>query len=537
MKAEKFLVTTRTANGRDRADVWDTSSPMGLGFPFKYVMERTAAGVMVRSLGGSVNQVQVGAAVLVDEQTLLNGAEIELPGTRTKVRLRLVRPIRAAYLPDPVAAREASEGKLPAILAFSGMRRVLLGCTAIHSAYVAYSRGRPLFTVYHSPEGYRIKPLLSGVALKLKNQKPLTGKPGEAWQLTTEQFLGATVLKGYYWWRFSLVPALSGVLSRTTAAEIDQEGFWFKRAMMGVAGVLGLLCLVTLVWPARPLQTEEEKKPAPIVNFRPKLLRKVSTPPPVPESVPLAKEAPAESVKPAPAPAPAKEALSPPTKTLTKELAAQQAKAKASAAQARALRDLLGGAKALVKKSVEGVKAESPSASKEALNMFRATDKSALAPTEIKPGFTGTKVKVEAMGGSSMGGSASGYSSGEHAKVSGQGKSLVSMDQGGSVVEEGLTKEEVGKVIHAHMGEVRYCYEAALLYQPKIEGKLQVQFTITSNGSVKKASVQSSSLPEKSLEGCIVGKLKGWEFPKPKGKIDVTVSYPFLFKTLGRDGG
>jgi len=144
-------------------------------------------------------------------------------------------------------------------------------------------------------------------------------------------------------------------------------------------------------------------------------------------------------------------------------------------------------------------------------------------------------VKVGSLGGAGSGG-VSGYGQGEHAGISGQGKGFVSLETAQSSVEEGLTKDEVGKVIHEHLSEVRYCYEAAILRSPDLQGKLMVEFVIggVPGGQVKTAKVNSITLGDQRIGDCIVSRLAKWNFPKPRGGVDVAVNYPFVFKTLGR---
>lgn len=148
-------------------------------------------------------------------------------------------------------------------------------------------------------------------------------------------------------------------------------------------------------------------------------------------------------------------------------------------------------------------------------------------------------IQVGLFGGSGTANAAGvGYGKGDHAVVDGQGKSLVSLESADAVVDEGLTKDEVGKVIHEHLAEVRYCYESAMIRNPDIQGKLMVAFSIFGKaslaGSVKQAKVNSATLSDESIGECIVKKLTRWKFPKPRGGVDVAVNYPFVFKTLGK---
>ena len=143
---------------------------------------------------------------------------------------------------------------------------------------------------------------------------------------------------------------------------------------------------------------------------------------------------------------------------------------------------------------------------------------------------------VASLGGDGAGrnGKVVGYGKGEHASVKGQGKGFVSMDIANSTVDEGLTKDEVGQVIHQHLSEVRYCYESAMIRTPDIEGKLVVDFTVGGTGVVKTAEAKTSTLPDPRLDDCILRRLRHLEVPASPRRRGRSVTYPFIFKTLGR---
>lgn len=143
-------------------------------------------------------------------------------------------------------------------------------------------------------------------------------------------------------------------------------------------------------------------------------------------------------------------------------------------------------------------------------------------------------VALNTLGGTGENGKGLGYGQGGTANVAGQGSSFVSLDTKEALVEEGLTADEVGRVIHSHLSEIRYCYESAMLRNPSVEGKVLVDFKIRSTGMVKTAVVKDSTVSDANLEQCVISHLLKWKFPKPKGGIEVAVSYPFLFKTLGK---
>lgn len=100
-------------------------------------------------------------------------------------------------------------------------------------------------------------------------------------------------------------------------------------------------------------------------------------------------------------------------------------------------------------------------------------------------------------------------------------------------LEEGLSRDEVGRVIHAHREEIQFCYESSLLKNPHVQGKLLMKFTVSSSGQVSTTQVVESEVGS-FMEKCLQEKLKAWNFPKPKGGVTVAVQYPFLFKNIQR---
>ncbi len=95
-----------------------------------------------------------------------------------------------------------------------------------------------------------------------------------------------------------------------------------------------------------------------------------------------------------------------------------------------------------------------------------------------------------------------------------------------------LDQAVIKKVINGNLGRFKYCYERELGPSPSLKGKVVVKFTISPSGTVSKASIASSSLGSKNVEGCVLKVAKKLRFPKPKGG-SVVVSYPFMFAPAG----
>ncbi len=95
-----------------------------------------------------------------------------------------------------------------------------------------------------------------------------------------------------------------------------------------------------------------------------------------------------------------------------------------------------------------------------------------------------------------------------------------------------IDKEAVAKAINSHLAEVQRCYEAALLKNPGLAGKVVLEWSISTSGTVVSSKTKSSTLKDGSVEGCILRSLNTWQFPPARG-TSVIISYPFIFNSVG----
>ena len=128
------------------------------------------------------------------------------------------------------------------------------------------------------------------------------------------------------------------------------------------------------------------------------------------------------------------------------------------------------------------------------------------------------------------GGGKAGY--GSVSMIGATGASLIPLPSQASV-DGGLSSETIADVVRRNLGQVRFCYEKGLQLQPGLVGRVNVAWTIDAGGSVKIANVKNTSLKNRTVENCIVQRLKTWKFPIPQNKAEVKVSYPFLLKRVG----
>ncbi len=127
------------------------------------------------------------------------------------------------------------------------------------------------------------------------------------------------------------------------------------------------------------------------------------------------------------------------------------------------------------------------------------------------------------------GGGKSGYGRGASRLGERTGK-VPKVIPGKPIVSGALDKETIRRVIRRHRNEYKYCYEKQLNVKRDLNGKIIVKFTISGNGSVIAANVEESTMGDSAVENCLVGKIRRWVFPAPKGGGIVVVKYPFIFK-------
>ena len=138
-------------------------------------------------------------------------------------------------------------------------------------------------------------------------------------------------------------------------------------------------------------------------------------------------------------------------------------------------------------------------------------------------------------GGSGQGGSGGLGGSGigkNFGRGGGSGRANVSVPPSDPVIAGGLSQQEVNQVIRAHLNQIRSCYEQLLQRSPSAQGKIKVKFVVNANGRVGSAGIDSSSINDSVMRGCVTGKVRTWKFPKPRGGAAVTVNYPFVFNPL-----
>lgn len=495
MSAAPAFVVTTEKNGKSQSHVWRANAPLGLGHPYRFVLENTATGVRIRTLHRPGETIHAQAAQVIPHTKIqsANGGSLTLDDCQISLK-----PLRAL---DPAFSVAPTFEKSSTLTLF-----MLRGNTIVSTLPLLEAGDQisiPAFDLKRTGDGISVTPKADGLVWAGKS-KPESLAKGKAFSVPNadviqgEIRLPAELLR----WRISALVAPTLPVRKAGSPSIESHDFdSFKKALQGALGVISLILLVGIFWP-QSKAPETELMPAQIAKIVMKRAKKTEAQPS--SGAPVAA---AQAPK-----------------------AVQQTKV-VQAFRTAALQNAVSG---LLKGGMTKLLAQSDlAAGLSGTRELAGKRSNKLGATTGDLGTADPSVKVASLGGTGAPGSV-GYAQGEKAGVAGQGGKFVSTDIAGATVEEGLTRDEVGAVIHKHMSEIRYCYESSLLRMPSVEGKLLVGFTIGANGMVKANEIKSSTLPDPRLDDCVIRRLVTWKFPLPKGGIDVAVSYPFIFKSLGR---
>jgi hypothetical protein len=111
----------------------------------------------------------------------------------------------------------------------------------------------------------------------------------------------------------------------------------------------------------------------------------------------------------------------------------------------------------------------------------------------------------------------------------GFGRAPVDVKVGALSVSGELSSEVVRRVVQAHRGQLRYCYEREVLRNPGLRGKLVTRVEIGPTGAVSRAEKVETTLANEPVESCVLTRLRSWTFPPAKDEKPTTVTLPLQF--------
>jgi hypothetical protein len=129
-------------------------------------------------------------------------------------------------------------------------------------------------------------------------------------------------------------------------------------------------------------------------------------------------------------------------------------------------------------------------------------------------------------GGFGSGGNGTGTGSGNGAG-GGPGEHGLTAAGGGGAAHGGLSAEQIRRVVMAHTGALRACYEMEAEKDPTLRGGVSVAWTIDPTGAVTSANLAGTTIHNQRVEGCVLRQVRTWRFPASEGPSQAT--YPFSF--------
>lgn len=148
-------------------------------------------------------------------------------------------------------------------------------------------------------------------------------------------------------------------------------------------------------------------------------------------------------------------------------------------------------------------------------------------------GGGGSSLEVGGFSTKGKAGGQSGFGLGSSGR---KGESEVAYVQEEIEVREGLTREEIERVVRRHLNEIQACYEKSLIQSGNqaIEGRLKVGWTVNREGRAVAVMQQSSFGGQADLFNCVSRRIQTWQFPRPRGSSrGADVSWPFVFTKGG----
>lgn len=91
-----------------------------------------------------------------------------------------------------------------------------------------------------------------------------------------------------------------------------------------------------------------------------------------------------------------------------------------------------------------------------------------------------------------------------------------------------LAASELNKIFDMHAAAMKTCYERALKRSPGLMGKVRLEVTIATNGSVRRAAAHGTSLRDDTVTSCMERHALTMKFPEPSGGA-VRVNKTFSF--------
>jgi hypothetical protein len=129
--------------------------------------------------------------------------------------------------------------------------------------------------------------------------------------------------------------------------------------------------------------------------------------------------------------------------------------------------------------------------------------------------------------GNGRGRAGSGSGAGSGGSGTGRGGERRLAAAAASAPGQGLSPEQISRVVRARAGAFRACYESAAARDPKLQGGITVSFTVSPAGAVN-ARIANSSLGNPRVESCVLRMFNRLHFPS--ADKPTSANWPLVFR-------
>jgi outer membrane biosynthesis protein TonB len=93
-----------------------------------------------------------------------------------------------------------------------------------------------------------------------------------------------------------------------------------------------------------------------------------------------------------------------------------------------------------------------------------------------------------------------------------------------------VDREAVESVVKRRKGAIQYCYERTLKVNPTVSGRITLEYTLGTGGTVVRIDTVENSTGDTHLVECMADRIRQWPFP-PTENGTMTFRQSFLFRT------
>ncbi|HSW61088.1 MAG TPA: AgmX/PglI C-terminal domain-containing protein [bacterium] len=145
-------------------------------------------------------------------------------------------------------------------------------------------------------------------------------------------------------------------------------------------------------------------------------------------------------------------------------------------------------------------------------------------------GGGGNALGIGGLGTRGRGGGGGGKYGMAAGQIGRKGRSDITAGGGQAVIMGALDRSVIDAYIKRNLAKIRWCYEKELNKDPKLFGRIVINFIISGTGTVSSSKVNRTTMGNQNVESCVADQIKKIRFPAPKGGGIVIVNYPFVFK-------